>query len=247
MKPLVSVVVPVYNEGSSVVPFLDSLFEAVRSSSEVIAVYDFPEDTTAPYLEEYARTEPRLVPMVNTYGRGPALAIRYGIDHAAGDVVVVTMADGSDDPHLIESLVRLVENGVAVASASRYSAGGHQIGGHLVKSVLSRLAGTSLYWLARTGTKDATNSFKAYSKAFVDEVGIDSRAGFEVAIELVVKARRLRQPVAEIPTTWIARTSGTSHFRLFAWLPDYLRWYTFAFGRPLDTETLRQRAAKTSR
>ena len=47
--------------------------------------------------------------VLNTYGRGPALAIRYGIDRARADVVVVTMADGSDDPQQIEWIGRTDE------------------------------------------------------------------------------------------------------------------------------------------
>jgi dolichol-phosphate mannosyltransferase len=244
VKPRVSLVVPVYNEGEGVVGFLDRVFAAVNMPCEVLAVYDFPEDTTAPYLQEYARKERRLVPTLNTYGRGPANAIRYGIDHAEADVVVVTMADASDEPALIEPLTHLVEQGAVVAAASRYSPGGRQVGGPLVKRTLSRLAGLSLYWLGRVGTRDATSSFKAYSKSFLKEVGIDSRAGFEIAIELVAKARRLRRPVAELPTVWTDRVSGESHFRVLAWLPAYLRWYFFAFGPRLDVATLRRKASR---
>jgi dolichol-phosphate mannosyltransferase len=246
VKPRISLVIPVYNEGETVVPFLDRLFEALTLPCEILAVYDFPEDATVPYLEQYAGREPRLIPTLNTYGRGPAHAIRFGVDRAAGEVVVVTMADGSDDPHLIEPLARLVERGVAIAAASRYSKGGQQVGGPFVKRTLSRLAGVSLYWLARVGTRDATSSFKAYSKRFLEEVGIDSRAGFEIAIELVAKAKRLRLPVGELPTIWIDRALGVSNFRLVAWLPHYLRWYFFAFGRRLDLETLRRKARKKS-
>ena len=139
-------------------------------------------------------SEPRLRPVVNTYGRGPANAIRFGIDQAAGQVVVVTMADGSDDPRQIDALARLVERGVVVAAASRYTAGGQQVGGPMLKGLLSRGAGRSLGLLARVGTQDATNSFKAYSTEFVREVGIDSRSGFEIGLELTAKARRLRRP-----------------------------------------------------
>ena len=62
------------------------------------------------------------------------------------------------------------------------------------------------------------------------EVGIDSDSGFEIGIELVAKARRLRRPVAEIPTIWLERRSGTSNFKVPSWLPRYLKWYRFAFG-----------------
>ena len=81
-------------------------------------------------------------------------------------------------------------------------------------------------------TRDATNSFKAYSASFVREVGIESDGGFEVGIELVAKACRLRRPVAEIPTIWLEREAGTSNFQLTKWLPNYLRWYFHAFGSP---------------
>src|SRR5207244_576296 len=80
------------------------------------------------------------------------------------------------------------------------------------KSALSRLAGLSLYWFGRVGTRDATNSFKAYSTDFVRQVGIDSDTGFEIGIELVAKARRLRLRTAEIPTIWLERAHGTSSF-----------------------------------
>jgi glycosyltransferase involved in cell wall biosynthesis len=246
VKPQISVVIPTYNEGRAIVGVLDRLLEEVHMPAEVLVVFDFAEDTTAPYLDEYARKEPRLAPTLNTYGHGPAHAIRFGIDRARADVVVVTMADGSDDPGLVESLARLVDQGAVVAAASRYSRGGKQIGGPLVKRTLSRLAGVSLYWLARVGTRDATNSFKAYSKSFIDDVGIDSRAGFEIGIELVAKARRLRKPVAELPATWHDRTSGESNFRILPWLPHYLRWYLFAFGRQLSLTEVREKMARTS-
>jgi hypothetical protein len=43
---------------------------------------------------------------------------------------------------------------------------------------------------------------------FVRAVGIDSRDGFEIGIELTAKARRLRLPIAEIPMTWLDRNEG---------------------------------------
>jgi dolichol-phosphate mannosyltransferase len=243
VSPRVSVVIPVYNEGDQIIPVLDRLFESVTLPCEALVVFDSLDDTTRPVLEQYAEKEPRLVPTLNTYGRGPAQAIRFGIDHARSPVIVVTMADGCDDPMQIDTLTRLVERGVVVASASRYMRGGQQVGGPAFKSFLSRMAGNSLFWFARVGTHDATNSFKAYSADFVRTVGLQSDRGFEIGIELVAKARRARQPVAEVPTIWLDRSFGTSNFQLRAWLPRYLRWYLFAFGRELTVEQVASAAA----
>jgi cellulose synthase/poly-beta-1,6-N-acetylglucosamine synthase-like glycosyltransferase len=246
-EPRVSIIVTAYEEGDAILPHLDRIFEAVTLPCEVLVVCDSPTDSTMPWIEKYARSEPRLIPTVNTYGRGPARAIRYGIDNARADVVVVTMADGCDDPQQIDPLTRLVERGVVVAAASRYMRGGQQVGGPAFKTLLSRLAGRSLHTLTRVGTNDATNSFKAYKRSFVQEVGIDSDDGFEVGIELVAKARRLRLPVAELPTIWLDRTFGVSNFKLAAWLPRYLHWYRFAFGPPLTVEQIHQKASAKKR
>src|ERR1700748_3066001 len=173
-RPRVSVVVPAYNEGEGGVSVFDRLFESVRLPSEVLVVVDSADDTTVPVAEEYARKEPRLRCLVNTYGRGPANAIRFGIDAAAAPVVVVTMADGCDDARQIDELARLGGRGVAVAAAPR----GMRGGGPILKGTMSRMAGRSLRMLAHVGTRDATNSFKAYATDFVREVGIDSRDGF---------------------------------------------------------------------
>jgi dolichol-phosphate mannosyltransferase len=237
--PRVSVVIPAYNEGDHILPVLDRIFEAVRLPCEVLVVVDAPEDSTVPVVDEYSLKEPRLRCVVNTYGRGPANAIRYGIDAAAAPVAVVTMADGCDDPRQIDDLARLVDRGVAVAAASRYMPGGQQVGGPGLKGMMSKSAGRSLRLLAHIGTRDATNSFKAYSTEFVRSVGIDSRDGFELGIELTAKARRMRLPVAEIPTIWLDRQAGVSNFRVAKWIPGYLRWYRFAFGPRLTAEQIR--------
>ena len=113
-----------------------------------------------------------------------------------------------------------------------------------MKAALSRTAGRTLGTFARVGTDDATNSFKAYDTAFVREVGIDSRNGFEIGLELTAKARRLRRPVAELPTIWLDRTLGDSHFDLRRWWPKYLRWYLFAYGPQLSVEEVRRAGAR---
>lgn len=244
MKPAVTVVIPAFNEESGIVPVLDRIFQAVESQVEVLVVVDFEEDTTAPVVRDHPRFGDSLSLLVSDYGRGPAHAIRYGIDNASHDVVVVTMADGSDDPRQIDPLARLVERGVVVAAASRYSPGGQQVGGPLLKGLISGSAGRSLGVLARVGTRDATNSFKAYNTDFIREVGIHSTSGFEIGLELTAKARRLRRPVAELPTIWLDRTIGDSSFDMKAWIPKYLRWYRFAFGPALTLEQVTTQAAR---
>lgn len=220
--------IPAYNEGEGIVECLDRILAAVNSPCELLVVYDRADDTSAAPAQRYARGDPRVRPLLNTIGPGPASAIRAGVHQARAPVVVVTMADGSDQPGQIEELTQLVEGGAVVAAASRYMRGGRQVGGPLLKGLVSRTAGVSLYLLARVGTHDATNSFKAYSRAFLEEVGVESDAGFEMGIEMVAKAKRRHGRVEEIPTVWLDRTVGQSNFKVRQWIPRYLRWYLFA-------------------
>lgn len=245
-KPRATIVIPAYNEGENIVAGLRRIVDAVHFDAEILVVVDSADDTTVGPVERFAREHRTVRPLVNDYGRGPAFAIRYGIDHAAAPTVVVTMADGCDDPRQIEDLVLLVERGVVVASASRYMAGGQQVGAPRFKSLLSRMAGQSLHAFANAGTRDGTNSFKAYDSEFVRSVGIDSRDGFEIGLELTAKARRLRLPVAEIPTIWLDRTAGVSNFKVAKWIPKYLRWYRFAFGPKLTIEELNAKTKRSS-
>lgn len=227
-EPRVSIVIPAYNEGEEIVKCLDRIVGAVTFPCEILVVYDRPDDTTAAPALRYGETDHRVRPLLNDIRPGPAAAILAGFKHARAPVVLVTMADGSDQPSQIEELTRLVEDGAVVAAASRYMPGGRQVGGPRLKGLVSRTAGLSLHLLAGVGTHDPTNSFKAYSRAFVEAVGVDSDAGFEMGIEMVAKAKRRGERVAEIPTVWLDRTTGQSHFKVRQWIPRYLHWYLVA-------------------
>ena len=60
------------------------------------------------------------------------------------------------------------------------------------------------------------------------QVEIQSVGGFEVGIELTVKAYVGGWQVAEVPSHWHDRSAGESKFELRNWLPQYLRWYFIA-------------------
>jgi len=127
-------------------------------------------------------------------------------------------------------MVALADSGADVVSASRYVKGGRQVGGPPLKRFMSRTAGLTLHWFGGIATHDPTNNFKLYSRRFLDSVAIESRAGFELALELTVKATLAGRRVAEVPTTWRDRTAGQSNFKLRKWLPHYVRWYVRAFA-----------------
>jgi glycosyltransferase involved in cell wall biosynthesis len=216
---------PVYNEGEAVAPVIRALLDGIHQSCELLVVYDFDSDTTVPVARALAAELPAVKPLRNEIGRGVLNAMKAGIADARAPYVLITMADGSDEPAVVDRMVELAEAGADVVAASRYMRGGRQIGGPLLKRLMSRAAGLSLHWLAGVPIHDPTNNFKLYSRRFLDSVTIESTAGFELALELSVKATLAHRRLAEVPTTWRDRTAGQSNFRLRKWLPHYLHWY----------------------
>jgi dolichol-phosphate mannosyltransferase len=227
--PELSIVLPVYNEGEAVEPVLRALSDGVRTPHELVVVYDFDADTTVPVVARLASEIPGLRGLRNDLGRGVLNAMKAGIAGTASPYVLISMADGSDEPHIVDSMVDLARGGADVVAASRYMRGGSQVGGPRLKRLLSRTAGLSLHWFAGVPTHDPTNNFKLYSRRFLDSIRIESSAGFELALELTVKASIAGRRVAEVPTTWRDRTAGKSNFKLRKWLPNYVRWYLRAF------------------
>jgi len=223
--PELSIVLPVYNEGEAVEPVLRALSAGVRTPHELVVVYDFDGDTTVPVVARLATEIPGLRGLRNDLGRGVLNAMKAGIAGTSAPYVLISMADGSDEPQVVDPMVAHARDGADVVSASRYMHGGRQVGGPLLKRLMSRTAGLTLHWFAGIGTHDPTNNFKLYSRRFLDSVTIESKAGFELALELTVKATLAGRRVDEVPTTWRDRTAGLSNFKLRQWLPHYLRWY----------------------
>jgi glycosyltransferase involved in cell wall biosynthesis len=229
LEPQLSIVLPVFNEGEAVRPVLKSLAAAIHVPFEMLVVYDFDEDTTVPVLRSLQAEIPELRSVRNRLGRGVLNAMKAGITESKAAYVLISMGDGSDDPVVVDSMVALAlagdGGGADVVAASRYMRGGHQVGGPRLKRLMSRTAGLTLHWLAGVPIHDPTNNFKLYSRRLLDSVTIESTAGFELALELSVKATLAGRRLAEVPTTWRDRTAGQSNFKLRKWLPHYLHWY----------------------
>ncbi|HOE60901.1 MAG TPA: glycosyltransferase family 2 protein [Kiritimatiellia bacterium] len=232
-QPELTIVIPVYNEGENILRSLREIQRHVTVPATVSIVYDFEEDTTLAALKQLpAGSSLKVRAMRNAYGRGVLNAIKTGLEAADTELIIVTMADLSDPPEVMNEMVRVArETGAAIVCASRYMRGGQQIGGPKLKGFLSRTAGMILYWVARLPTHDPTNSFKLYRKSFLSTTTIESPGGFELGIELVVKAWKSGHLIAEVPTTWRDRVAGKSNFKLWKWLPHYLRWFFYAFRR----------------
>jgi dolichol-phosphate mannosyltransferase len=256
MAGTVEIIIPVYNEGENIVRTLEEIEGSVRHPHTITVVYDFEEDNTLPplrrFMDDHARAAAAAATgkagvrqagaesirtLRNNYGRGALNAIRTGLESASGEWCLVCMGDLSDDMTAVAAMLAKADEGCDVVCGSRYMRGGKQIGGPWFKSMLSRAAGMSLFLIAGVPTHDATNSFKLYRRSIFERICIESQGGFEIGMEILIKAHLLGCRIGEVPSTWRDRSGGESKFKLFKWLPHYLHWYFLAFkgrfgGRP---------------
>ena len=230
-QPVLTLVVPVYNEAENILGTFRQIEAQPLPRHEILVVYDRDEDTTLPVLAAEAAAFPQARTVKNAFGHGVLNAIRTGLEAARGEAVVVVMADMADDLRALGPMLEAFAAGADVVCGSRYMAGGEQRGGPKLKGLLSRAAGLSLHVLTRIPTHDVTNSFKLYRRSFLETVSVESRGGFEIGMELTVKAFVGGYRVAEVPSVWTDRTAGQSRFKLWRWLPRYLKWYLYPFRR----------------
>ncbi len=231
IKPI-GIVIPVYNEGENIGDTINAIEEKIKTPHRIYIIYDFDEDNTIPAVKEFFKNGIDLK-LVKNPVKGVVNAIKTGLREAEEDYLLVTMADLSDDYRVVDSMYELMTKEYDIVCGSRYMKGGKQIGGNLAKKTLSRIAGVSLKYITGLPTHDATNSFKLYRKSMLDIIDIESDGGFEIGMEVAIKAHFAGFKVTEVPCVWMDRQKGISRFKIIKWAPKYLRWYFYALKKNL--------------
>ena len=245
MAPELDIVIPVYNEGRSIVATLAALKRSVTTPARVLICYDHAEDDTLPAIHANAQAHAGLaVEFVRNRGRGAHAAVMTGFAASTAPFVLMYPADDDTNAAMLDRMVALARAGCDIVCASRFMPGGAMVGCPLLKAALVRSANFTLRHVARLPTTDASNGFRMFSRRVVERIPVESEAGFCYSIELLVKAHRLGWRIAEVPVRWLERRHGASRFQVIKWLPAYLRWYAYAFAttflrRPPHTVTLK--------
>lgn len=230
-KKDLSIVIPVYNESENILKTLKSIKKNIKTSHEVIIVYDKDNDTTLPILKKLRKTYKNFSAVKNNIAIGPSGAIRTGINYSKSPRVLVTMADLCDDLTQVDSLVRLVPKKFDIACPSRYAKGGRQELNAPLKVGLPKTAGFLLKLLTGIPTSDPTNSYKLYSNRMLKKMHLKSTISFSVTLEIIVKAHILGGKLVEIPTVWRDRQHGKTNFKLGRSIVAYSPWFLLALCR----------------
>lgn len=218
-----------------------------RTSQVIVVIGTLIDECLNPSLTLFARTVNHLAPHLraatlivlrSTVYPGTTAYVAQALRERDLSVDVAFCPERIAEGHALEELGSLLQiigaddsrAGADVVAASRYMRGGRQIGGPRLKRLMSRLADLTLHWFGGIPIHDPTSNFKLYNRRFLDAVAIESRACFELALELSVTGSLADRHLPQVLTTWRIRTAGRSRFRMRARLPHYLRSYLHALG-----------------
>lgn len=222
-----SIILPAHNEEDNIREAIKRIESALDIPHELVVVNDHSTDNTAELLVQLGPQYNNIRVVENKLKKGFANALKTGFNSVDTDVVVPVMADLCDDLTTLKKMFEKINEGYDVVCASRYIKGGSRQGGSKLKGFFSCFVGKSLSFLLGLPTHDIANAFKMYKKKVIDSIDIKSK-GFEISMEIPLKAYFLGFKITEVPTVWKERTKGKSSFKMFKILPDYLKLYTWA-------------------
>lgn len=200
-----SVIVPVYNEFKTVGQILQRI-QATPYDKEIIVVDDASTDGTRDFLKTFESSGQFAAArfFYHPVNQGKGAALRTGIAHATGDIVLIQDADLEYDPAEYGVLIQPIAAGLAdVVYGSRFLSGPHRVlfFWHSVGNKLLTLMSNMFTDLNLT---DMETGYKAFRREVFSKIAIEeNRFGFEV--EITAKIARLRYRLYEVPISYSGR------------------------------------------
>ncbi|MBD3333327.1 glycosyltransferase [candidate division GN15 bacterium] len=200
-----SVVIPVYNELSTIEEILGRVRKAPVDDLEIIVVDDFSTDGTRDLLEGKLRNQiDQLIFQPQNHGKG--FALKTGFKHATGDIVLVQDADLEYDPRQYPQLIQPIVDDLAdVVYGSRFQGGGphrvvyfwHYVGNKFLTLLSNMFTNLNL--------TDMETCYKVFRREIIQSIDIlEPRFGVEP--EVTAKIARMKVRIYEVGITYYGRT-----------------------------------------
>ena len=245
--PLLSVVVPCYNERSTVAELL-RLVRDVPIDKEIIVVDDKSTDGSAAIVAALAKEWPEIRHVFQPVNQGKGAAIRRGIAEARGEIVLIQDADLEYDPHEYPKLIQPIVDGHAdVVFGSRFE-------GYPRRVMLywHRLGNNLLTFLSNCTTNldltDMETCYKVFRRDVIQSINLKSDR-FGIEPEVTAKLARRGYRIFEVPISYYGRDYWEG--KKINWKDGFSAiWTIFRYGlfddpsnEPATYKTLRRRGS----
>jgi dolichol-phosphate mannosyltransferase len=208
--PVISVVVPVHNEGPNLTPLIEAISAALGGvAHEIVYVDDGSTDDTRAILAGLAATLPTLVRVRHAKPCGQSGAVITGVKSAKGRYIATLDGDGQNDPADIPALLAAIEEAEAAGPLPVLIAG-HRVHRQDTQSkrLGSKLANRVRSYLLRDATPDTGCGLKLFRRqAFLELPHFDHIHRFLPALFI-----RAGGHVVSVPVRHHARAHGVSHY-----------------------------------
>lgn len=198
-----SIIVPIYNESALIETVLERVRAAIPFEHELILVDDCSRDGTRDILK-LEEQKPDTIVVYHDVNKGKGAAIRTGLEHATGDIVIVQDADMEYDPRDIPRVIApIIEGKTNVAYGSRFLGSVEKMAlPNFVANKILALLVSILYFHRIT---DEATAYKAFRADVIHSIQLKCNR-FEFCPEVTAKVLRRGEKIIEIPVTFSART-----------------------------------------
>lgn len=216
-KPLLSVLIPAYNEAGNLPIAIRKIGETLDKAAipfEVIVVNDHSRDKTAEVITLISKEDPKVRLVNNTYSKGFGYAVRRGLEVFNGNAVVIVMADLSDDPEDIIKYYKIMLKGYECVFGTRFCRQAKVLNYPWHKLILNRLGNFFIQLLFWLPYNDVSNAFKCYSRKAIEGLSPLVSCHFNLTVEMPLKAITRGYKWCVVPTNWHGRARGISKFKI---------------------------------
>src|SRR5262245_360065 len=201
-----SVLIPVFNELGTITAIIERVRKApVEAAVEIIVVDDGSTDGTREQLFRLVDRFPELRVITQERNAGKGAAIRRGIEHVNGDVVIIQDADLEYDPRDYPALLRpIVEGRADIVFGNRFHGGEHRVL-YFRHALANRFLTTVCNVVTDLNLSDMEVGYKVFRAPVLKQLRLRANR-FDIEPELVIKSARLGVPIYEVPISYHGRT-----------------------------------------
>ena len=213
-----SIVIPCYNEEGSIEKTISNILPVILARNiyfEIICVNNNSLDGTQNILRRLAYNTDFIHYYDSPKELGYGIAVRAGLENCRGDVVIIVMADGSEEPSEIIKFYDKIHSGYDCIFGNRFSKNSNYEEYGALKLKVNRAGNWLVSWITKTKFTDFTNGFKCYRKSLLDIMPPLVSSSFNLNLEMSLNSIFLGARIAEIENSWKERVSGKSKFNVY--------------------------------